>query len=179
MKDKVEKDFIASKVCENICPNCGAGGSDIAWGEMENGEVTYQNATCIRCKCEFKEYWKYSDTEWDITERENRALQHRIEVRAYGYDIDIELCEQDGGGKWLGGSITTNLHEPDHVLPKNPEPADLAEAKEEQASIDAFNHMMDGIESFLLSLARHNVDVSSSVFVDALKECLEACGNNA
>jgi|TARA_Y100000310_G_scaffold56232_1_gene51587 hypothetical protein len=58
--------IILSKKCENCCPACGAEG-DIRWGDKEwQDDVCYQWADCNKCGTEFREYWKYSDTEWEV-----------------------------------------------------------------------------------------------------------------
>ena len=49
--------------CEHHCPKCNS--DDIEWGDFVNGDVIYQRGTCNVCDCEFKEYFKYSDTEID------------------------------------------------------------------------------------------------------------------
>lgn len=58
---------ILSKKCFNDCPNCGATDPDIDWGSHEWIDTqAYQEATCLKCGCEFKEYYTYSDTEYTI-----------------------------------------------------------------------------------------------------------------
>ena len=55
------------KKCFNCCPNCGATDPDIEWGEkhwMDDG--AYQDAECRRCDCYFKEYYQYTDTEFEV-----------------------------------------------------------------------------------------------------------------
>ncbi len=56
-----------NKKCENHCPDCGATDPDIEWGDKEwFDDGAYQTATCKKCNCEFKEYYKYSETEYEI-----------------------------------------------------------------------------------------------------------------
>jgi len=55
-----------SKKCPSHCPNCDAGDDDIEWGLFVFDEASYQPATCNKCGCEFKEYYQYSDTEFDV-----------------------------------------------------------------------------------------------------------------
>jgi hypothetical protein len=55
-----------SKVCFNHCPKCDATDPDIKWGEKDwFDNQAYQSATCLKCGCEFKEYYTYTDTEID------------------------------------------------------------------------------------------------------------------
>ena len=49
--------------CENHCPNCDS--KDIGYETIEVGDVIYYPGRCLDCGCEFKEYFKYSDTEWE------------------------------------------------------------------------------------------------------------------
>ena len=51
--------------------------------------------------------------------------------------------------------------------------------EEELKSRLEFNGMMDGISSFVLSLAVAGVNIEDPVFVEALSSTVEACGNNA
>lgn len=55
-----------SKKCENHCPNCGADVTEINWGDWVTGEVVYQEGECTKCGCYFKEYYTYSDTEFEV-----------------------------------------------------------------------------------------------------------------
>ncbi len=64
-----------SKECENECPHCGAGIDDIHWGGWKTGEVVYQEGECTKCGCYFKEYYKYSDTEYDKEEMEKKDVE--------------------------------------------------------------------------------------------------------
>ncbi len=52
------------KKCENECPNCGADIHNIDWGtrEYEADGMPYQEATCKKCGCYFREYYKYDIT---------------------------------------------------------------------------------------------------------------------
>ena len=52
-----------NKQCENHCPKCNSG--DIDFWDIEIGDVIYYPATCKECGCNFKEYFIYSDTEWE------------------------------------------------------------------------------------------------------------------
>lgn len=54
----------SSKKCLSHCPNCGS--DDIDWCIGEFDEAPNQAGTCNVCGCEFKEYYTYSETEWDI-----------------------------------------------------------------------------------------------------------------
>jgi len=48
--------------CENHCPKCNS--EDIDWADKDwFDDGAYQKATCNECGCEFKEYYKYSNTE--------------------------------------------------------------------------------------------------------------------
>lgn len=54
-----------SKKCFNHCPDCDATDPDINWGIMEaDGNEAWMGAICKKCGCEFKEYYKYTETEW-------------------------------------------------------------------------------------------------------------------
>jgi len=54
------------KQCFNHCPKCDATDPDIEWGDEEwLDQQAYQSAECKKCGCNFKEYYKYSDTEID------------------------------------------------------------------------------------------------------------------
>ena len=55
--------IMTSKECENHCPKCNS--EDIKWDSIVVGDnVIYYPATCYKCGCEFKEYFQYSDTDW-------------------------------------------------------------------------------------------------------------------
>jgi len=56
-------EIFTGKKCENHCPSCNS--DDIDWGDHVHGDVIYQKAVCNECDCDFKEYYKYSDTEID------------------------------------------------------------------------------------------------------------------
>jgi hypothetical protein len=54
------------KKCFNYCPNCGATDPNIEWGDKEWLDTqAYQEAECKKCGCVFKEYYTYSDTEFE------------------------------------------------------------------------------------------------------------------
>jgi hypothetical protein len=54
------------KVCFNKCPKCGATEEDIVFGDKDWGDTTaWQNGTCLKCGCEFREVYEYKFTEID------------------------------------------------------------------------------------------------------------------
>ena len=65
-KDMAVIDDPKSKKCLNECPNCKAGMEEIEWGLFITEEVVYQEGTCKKCGCYFKEYYEYTDTEFKI-----------------------------------------------------------------------------------------------------------------
>ena len=55
---------MSTKRCENECPKCTS--TNIQWKPKEmNGDVIYQSGTCMACRCEFKEYFEYAETEYE------------------------------------------------------------------------------------------------------------------
>jgi hypothetical protein len=55
-----------NKKCFNHCPKCGAGESDITWGDKDWGNTSaWQNATCNKCQCMFTEIYEYTSSEID------------------------------------------------------------------------------------------------------------------
>jgi len=67
MTDLRTENKMKSKKCENKCPKCGAGENEIEWGDKEwFDDGAYQDATCKKCECEFREYYTYSDTEYEL-----------------------------------------------------------------------------------------------------------------
>jgi hypothetical protein len=57
---------LIQKKCFNYCPNCGTTDPNIEWGDKEWLDTqAYQEAECKKCGCVFKEYYTYSDTEFE------------------------------------------------------------------------------------------------------------------
>lgn len=57
---------VKSKECFNHCPNCGATDPDIEWGDKDwLDNQAFQDAECLKCGCKFREFYTYSDTEFD------------------------------------------------------------------------------------------------------------------
>lgn len=55
---------IENKQCEGNCPRCGS--TDIDYEAIKLGDgAMYYPGRCNDCNCSFKEYLKYSDTEWE------------------------------------------------------------------------------------------------------------------
>lgn len=76
--------------CENHCPNCNAGASDIEWSQIEIMEDgTKQNATCNECDTKFTEYYKtvYSGTEYDPSDFDNPYFLHMT-----GSERQYDIC---------------------------------------------------------------------------------------
>lgn len=67
------------KICQNHCPNCGAGPEHIEWRGIENDDPPYMEATCKKCGCEFAEIYEYSYTEY--TKRETTPNKEEIVIR--------------------------------------------------------------------------------------------------
>ena len=62
----LDEEITMPKSCFNHCPKCGAGEDCIDWGDKDwFDNHAYQRAECKKCGCEFKEYYKYTDTEID------------------------------------------------------------------------------------------------------------------
>lgn len=54
---------IQSKRCENYCPKCES--NNVDWGDTHyTNNENYQEAVCLDCGCEFKEWRAYIETEW-------------------------------------------------------------------------------------------------------------------
>ena len=50
----------------NHCPKCDAGPDDIDWGTFDfTDSQPYQEGTCKKCSCVFKEWYEYSETTWE------------------------------------------------------------------------------------------------------------------
>ena len=65
-----EIDWDIKQRCFNRCPNCGSPETDIKWGNKRwLSEEAYQEATCKKCGCEFREVYEYSQTIIDETEK--------------------------------------------------------------------------------------------------------------
>lgn len=170
---KTQKESLLTKVCESHCPKCGAGMEDIEWGLFEYDEISHQNGTCTKCGCKFREYYNYSNTEWNEKGKKClNTIKHLVEVAILNHTLNIQLSGQDGKGNWSAGSITTTFHQ------DSPKGTVEDESPDETESRDRFNAMMDGIESLLLALAVNNVDITNSAFESALQTALDACGNN-
>lgn len=60
--------FFKDTRCENHCPKCGAKDDDITWSMKDiSGNIAYQNAYCLKCKCAFTEEYEYVRTCIDET----------------------------------------------------------------------------------------------------------------
>lgn len=56
-------DWDIKQECFNCCPKCNAPETDIEWGNKEwLDKEAYQEATCKKCGCEFKEIYEYTQT---------------------------------------------------------------------------------------------------------------------
>ena len=54
-----------TKKCENHCPKCNSTNVDWEISDfLPNGEIS-QNAQCLDCGCQFREYSRYYETEWE------------------------------------------------------------------------------------------------------------------
>lgn len=78
-------------------------------------------------------------------------------------DFGVSVLVEDGGGQLIG-----TLQE-EH--PEN-------ETMDECAEIDAYNRMMDGIESMILAHACEGIDITSEAYFNGLKTAIDACANN-
>jgi len=62
--------IILAKKCENCCPNPNCNNDDpdnMEWGHKEfQDNVIYQDATCNKCGTEFREFYEYCETEWEV-----------------------------------------------------------------------------------------------------------------
>ena len=147
-------EHLSSKVCESICPNCGAGQNSIDWNLFVFDEVSYQGGICGACQhcgCNFKEYYTYSDTEWYVkSKKELKALSQDINLQIDGQVFNIHLQGQDGCGRWLKGHVSSSLRK------------DCSQAGP-----------IDGIEQLLLSLAMNNVNIKTNSFNSALVAVLK------
>jgi len=168
-----KKEYLACKCCEYHCPVCGAGDKDIEWGDFEFGEVSSIPGTCLKCGEHFTEFYKYTNTEWDMKNKKYLTpVKHDIEIKVAVLKVKIHLTGQDGFGRWLGGTVESNLkQDPPKGTVEN-------ESEEETFAREKFNSMMDGIESFLLALACNNVKIDTPAFESALITALDACINH-
>lgn len=82
-------------------------------------------------------------------------------VELFGGDLIIEL---DGQGR--GRVLYSNLKDEDDV-----------ENESDRAGRDAYNAIVDGVESYVLALACAGVDVSRSVYSEALQTTLQAAAH--
>lgn len=58
---------IKSKKCGTNCPNCMTSDEDnVTFGKIVCEDIIYQPAKCLICGCEFKMYFEYSNTEFDL-----------------------------------------------------------------------------------------------------------------
>ncbi len=94
-------------------------------------------------------------------------------------DTEIHLAQTFDGD---GVSIDTNLRE--HCSECGTEDCEgNCEPNEDLrlAALNriAYNGMVDGFESLLMSIAGQNVDVAKPEFANAIQNCLEAIGNNS
>ena len=78
-----------SKKCYNYCPDCGATDPDIEWGDKKwVDEWGFQEAICKKCNCNFREYYKYFETEYEI-----KMTRKRWEETTYeGRLVWLESC---------------------------------------------------------------------------------------
>ena len=59
------KDILIQKKCFNYCPKCGATDPYIEWGDKEWEDIeAFQDGECLKCGCEFKEWYVYDETEY-------------------------------------------------------------------------------------------------------------------
>ncbi len=84
--------------CENHCPNCNAGDSDIDWGHIDISDgITKQGATCKKCGTEFTEYCdvKYNGTEYDPPDFDNPYfLDMTNDCSKKQYEICLDITEE-------------------------------------------------------------------------------------
>ena len=64
--------IIVGKKLVNTCPVCDNSDHDsIEWGDKEwQDETCYQDCTCQVCGTEFREFYEYCETEWEILSTE-------------------------------------------------------------------------------------------------------------
>lgn len=76
--------------CFNCCPKCGATDPNIAWGDKDwkatqAWQDARQNATCLKCGCDFEEVYTYTHTEY----REKRVKCSHPMSLFYNYEDEI------------------------------------------------------------------------------------------
>ena len=80
-----------------------------------------------------------------------------IQLPVYGIIITLGPENPDFADTYLGGTITSDLHEKGE---------------------SAFNSAIDGIESMILACACAGLDVESAAFLEAIETAVEAADNN-
>lgn len=104
-----------------------------------------------------------------------------IKLPIYGIVITLVDRKSDSHRGWVGGSISTSLHEPCPACGEVSCYAHCDKSTETEDEYDAratFNKMISAMESFILAQACAGVDVESPAYLEALKTGFDAIGNN-
>ena len=92
----------------------------------------------------------------------------KIESNCFGIIVDLIDPDPDHENRWLGGTISSDLHE---------KPSS-GESEEEAGNRDKFNAAMDAIESFVLAAACTGIDITTPDFEYAIETAVQACAKH-
>lgn len=162
--------MILANCCHNCCPKCGS--SELKWQGMsssDNGRVISNNATCKKCGTPLTEFFQYRNTEFPVDNVDIKEIFHKITYNVGAYTFILSLYKQDGSGKWLIGTVISDLA----IEPPFGTVTD--ESPDEEQSREDMNSMMTGIEQLIISLAMNNVDISNEHIRLSIREALERC----